>query len=75
MASANPSQVAKKTSRIDRLVQRHLETDSEAESDDEAASQTDPSTRWKVEFQRYLDTHDLVPNGMNIVHWWGVCLV
>lgn len=70
-APANQSKIAKKRSRIDRLVHRHLESDSEAE-DDELSQ--DPSSPWKAEFERYLNTHDIVPEEMSIVHWWGVCV-
>jgi hypothetical protein len=70
-APANPSRVAKKKSHVDKLVRRHLETDSEAEDDDEVSE--DPNKPWKAEFDRYMDTHDIVPDGMSIVHWWGVC--
>ena len=71
-APTNPSQVAKKKSRVDQLVRRHLESDSEAEDDDEVSE--DPTKPWKAEFDRYMDTHDIVPDDMSIVHWWGVCL-
>ena len=67
---ANPSRVAKKKSHVDQLVRCHLDTDSEAEDE----VNEDPNMPWKAEFDRYMDTHDIVPNDMSIVHWWGVSL-
>ena len=58
---------------MDRLIHRHLDTDSEAEGDDEVSE--DPTRPWKVEFDRYMDMHNLVPDRMSIVHWWGVCSI
>lgn len=51
---------------MDQLVHRHLETDSEAEDEDDVSD--DPNRPWKAEFDQYLDTHDLVPKDMSIVH-------
>ena len=47
-----------------------LETDSEAEGDDKVSK--DPTRPWKAKFDQYLDTHDIIPDRMSIVHWWGV---
>ena len=33
----------------------------------------DPTKPWLAEFERYLMTHDIVPEGMLVVEWWGVC--
>lgn len=71
-SSSLPSNAPKKMSRIGRLVQRNLDTDSEGEDDENGGS--DPSKPWMAEFQRYMNTHDLVPEGMSIVEWWGVCI-
>jgi len=49
---------------------RHLETDSDNESD--AEDVIDPKQPWKGEYQRYIDTVEAVPADMNIVEWWGV---
>ena len=49
---------------------RHLETDSDNESDGEDA--IDPKHPWKAEYQRYIDTVEAVPTDMDIVEWWGV---
>ena len=39
-------------------------------SDDDS----DPTKPWLAEFKHYLMTHDVVPEGMLIVEWWGVHL-
>ena len=30
---------------------------------------------WQVEFNHYLNMHDVLPEGMTVVKWWGVCNV
>jgi hypothetical protein len=35
----------------------------------------DSEKPWLAEFNRYLNTHDVLPEGMTIVKWWGVCNV
>ncbi|KAG6839805.1 hypothetical protein C0991_011517, partial [Blastosporella zonata] len=32
----------------------------------------DPDQLWKDEFQWYLNTNDVLPDGMTIVEWWGI---
>ena len=44
------------------------DSDSDKLSDDEASS-----TPWLVECERYMNTNDVIPPGMSIVAWWGVC--
>ena len=29
---------------------------------------------WLAEYQRYINTHDVVPEGTSLVEWWGVSL-
>lgn len=60
-------------SRINRLVRRNVETDSEAE-DDLDGSGSDPLRPWMVEYERYINTHDVIPSRTSIVAWWGVSL-
>jgi hypothetical protein len=45
-----------------------LETDSEAED----ANSNAASEPWSVEFERYLNTIEAVPEDVNVVEWWGV---
>ena len=40
-------------------------------SDDEGGG--DSEKPWLAEFNRYLNTHDVLPEGMTVVKWWGVC--
>ena len=35
----------------------------------------DTDKPWLAEFNRYLTTHDVLPEGITIVKWWGVCNV
>ena len=35
----------------------------------------DSEKPWLAEFNRYLNTHDILPEGMTVVKWWGVCNV
>lgn len=51
---------------------------SDDESDDDhppsrTAELSDPNKPWKSEFDRYLETIEQVPEGMDIIKWWGVC--
>ena len=57
-------------SRMAGLIRRNLDTDSDSDNDDEAS---DPAKPWMSEFRWFLDTLDVIPDGMNIVRWWGVC--
>ena len=41
---------------------------------DMSDNDSDPTKPWLAEFKRYLMTHDVVPEGMLIVEWWGVSL-
>jgi hypothetical protein len=43
------------------------DSDSDDASDDEASS-----TPWLVEYERYMNTNDIIPPGMTVVVWWGV---
>jgi hypothetical protein len=40
-------------------------------SDDDSGDLTKP---WLAEYQRYTTTHDVVPEGMSLIEWWGVSL-
>ena len=51
---------------------RNNNSDSEDLVDDHASS--DPSKPWLKEWNLYLQTHEVVPEGMGIVEWWGVCV-
>lgn len=50
-----------------------LTEDSDWDMSDEGEGDTDKP--WLAEFNRYLNTHDVLPEGMTIVEWWGVCNV
>ncbi|KAG6838879.1 hypothetical protein C0991_007717, partial [Blastosporella zonata] len=39
--------------------------------DSDLDTPNDPDQPWKDEFQRYLNTNDVLPDGMTIVEWWG----
>jgi hypothetical protein len=42
-----------------------------SDSDDDF-NDTDPTKPWLSEFNRYLNTHDVIPEGTTVVKWWGV---
>ena len=65
-ASGKPSN---KMTRIGRLVAHELDTDSEAEED----TNLDPSKPWMAKFDRYINTHESIPDDLSTVAWWGVC--
>lgn len=41
-------------------------------SDEDSDTEIDPSRPWLAEFNSYFRTHEIVPEGMSIVTWWGV---
>ena len=47
------------------------DTDSESETEMTAA---DPTKPWLNEWNTYIQTHEIIPEGMGIVRWWGVCI-
>ena len=47
--------------------------DSDWDMSDEAEG--DSEKPWLAEYNRYLNTHDVLPEGMTVVKWWGVCNV
>ena len=57
-----------------------LAVDSSSDSNSDDLSAPSPLTLassdqpWKQEFNRYLKGEDELPEGMALVHWWGVCL-
>jgi hypothetical protein len=44
------------------------DSDSDDISDDEASG-----APWLVEYEWYMNTNDIIPPGMTVVAWWGVC--
>jgi hypothetical protein len=46
-------------------------TDSESD-DDNCQQVVDMNHSWMEEWKLYLNTHEVVPDNMGIVHWWGV---
>ena len=41
-------------------------------SDDDSDTGIDPARPWLTEFNVYFCTHEVVPEDMSIVTWWGV---
>jgi hypothetical protein len=50
---------------------RHNIDDTDSESEMEVAS-ADPTKSWLHEWNTYIQTHEMIPEGMGIVRWWGV---
>jgi hypothetical protein len=48
--------------------------DSDSEMSDDNLEDNDPRKPWLSEFRRYLNTHDVIPDGTTVVKWWGVCI-
>lgn len=53
--------------------------DTDSDSDlTEARQSDDPMKPWLYEWNTYLQTHEIVPEGTGLVRWWGVsdiCIV
>ena len=47
--------------------------DTDSESDDDDTKASDPSKPWLDKWNTYFHTLEVVPDGMGIVRWWGVC--
>jgi hypothetical protein len=45
--------------------------DTDSESEMEVGS-ADPTKPWLHEWNTYIQTHEMIPEGMGIVRWWGV---
>ena len=46
--------------------------DTESDESDDEGSTADPSKPWLGEWNLYVQTHEVIPEGMNMVNWWGV---
>ena len=66
--STSAPKMSKKLSQIGWLVAHELDTDSEAEED----TSLDPLKPWLDEYDRYMNTHESIPDDMTTVQWWGV---
>ena len=52
------------------------DTDSdESNNSDDGTVLSDPSKPWLGEWNSYTQTHEIVPEGMTIVMWWGVSII
>ncbi|KAG6901222.1 hypothetical protein C0995_015084 [Termitomyces sp. Mi166 len=60
-----------KKRRISSTLLWSYDTDSE-DSDSDIDNSNDPSQPWMDEFRWYLNTNDILPDGMTIVEWWGI---
>ena len=48
--------------------------DTESEEEGHNGEVHDVERPWLPEWKHYEKTHEAIPDGMVIVHWWGVCL-
>lgn len=71
-AAPNSTRVRKSNSRHNTSRLNIDDTDTESDNNDDDS--TDPNRPWLDEWTMYFNTHEAVPDGMGIVHWWGVCL-
>jgi len=52
------------------------DTDSDdSDNSDDGIMSSDPSKPWLTEWNLYVQTHEIMPKGMTMVKWWGVCSV
>ena len=65
--SANANLGARRSSKRPR---RRNSDDTDSESEAETA--VDPNNPWRTEWNLYLQIHEIVPEGMSMVTWWGV---
>lgn len=63
--------VQKKRTRISKLLRELSDSDEESEQGSHTQS-SQTQTPWKIEFDRYLDTHEQLPDNMSVIQWWGV---
>ena len=42
---------------------------------DNGESPTHPANSWMDEWKNYINTIKDVLDGMDLVHWWGVCIL
>ena len=56
---------------IDPVSKQVCDSDSDM-SDNLNPDDNDPTKPWLMEFHRYLNTHDVIPEGTTVVKWWGV---
>ena len=54
-----------------QLNRRRLSTDSDSEVA-KTVPQAMPVSNWESEFNGYINTKEVVPEGMTMVEWWGV---
>ena len=46
--------------------------DTDSDSDENTDGVIDPNRLWLDEWNTYFNTHEVVPEGMGIIRWWGV---
>lgn len=51
------------------------DVDSDADSDSDKVRDDSEASKapWLVEYEQYMNTNDIIPPGMSVVAWWGVC--
>jgi hypothetical protein len=50
--------------------------DTDTESDDDDCQQVVNTDNCRIEeWKLYLNTHEVVPDGVGIARWWGVCVL
>jgi hypothetical protein len=68
-ATTSTNQPSKQNSKLQRFIRENLETDSEQDDDEDNVDEQKP---WLREFRQYLDTREVITEGMSAVTWWGV---
>jgi hypothetical protein len=74
-ASATPAGTNSKQRLLKQSRRWNIDDTDSDEPDDEESTLSDPSKPWLIEWNLYLQTHEVIPEGMGIVKWWGVGLI
>jgi hypothetical protein len=48
------------------------DVDSDDSDSDDISNDKASSAMWLAEYERYMNTNDIIPPGMSVVAWWGV---
>jgi hypothetical protein len=64
--------VQRKTNKKLNVLLRELSDDEEITADDGTSAPEDPKRPWLMDFRKYLDVVEQVPDGCSAIGWWGV---
>ena len=62
-----------KTPSSSKLGRWNINNTDSSSDDDDCQQVTNTANSWLDEWKLYLNTHEVVPDDVGIVRWWGVC--